>query len=370
MLTGRTIAAVKSLLQRFKRSEISDLLLEAGAKPERIAAIPIVGDMHSPLYRSTAGISKLAFDSVFLDFSEWEAERVILDLIMIMARKGCRIFDTYPAEVEYLKDALREDGYSFDEIATNGAKVISSANQFDDLLPIRRRKVFDQDLIACVMNAQTKARPLCLLMLDLDKFKAINDQHGHQVGDEVLVEWARIVVAVIEGKGTAYRYGGEEVAILLPNSSVMEGEAVAEVIRKSVAGTAVSSKQLKVTVSIGLACIPDHAAEAVDLLRHADQAMYQAKRLGRNLVRISGEPEMFPAPERRIPRREPNGGVLTDEEQDHIKRLYFTDGCAKCPKDGASLEVQEAGRMGLKTPDLRVLCPLCGLEGLIPGIPV
>jgi len=178
------------------------------------------------------------------------------------------------------------------------------------------------------------------------------------------------MVAVIEGKGTAYRYGGEEDAILLPNFSVSEGEAVAEVIRKSVAGTAVSNKQLNVTVSTGLACIPDHAAEAADLLRNADQAMYQAKRLGRNLVRISGEPETLPAPQRRISRREPNGSALTDEEQEHIKRLYFTDGCAKCPRDGASLEVQEAGRMGLKTPDLIVLCPLCGLEGLIPGIAV
>ena len=73
-------------------------------------------------------------------------------------------------------------------------------------------------------------------------------------------------------------------------------------------------------------------------------------------------------PERKVNRRKPDETRLTDDEQDVIKHAYFGGRRAECPRDGSCLEVHEEGRMGLRTPDLRVLCPLCGLEDNIPGL--
>ena len=185
----------------------------------------------------------------------------------------------------------------------------------DDRLPLYRRAAFDRELVSFVRQAVEKARPLSLLMLDLDKFKGVNDQHGHPVGDEVLLGFAQIVAAQVEKKGKAYRYGGEEVAVLLPNFSPMESLAVGEELRKSIEKAKLSTKALNVTVSVGVACFPDHAKGAEDLLKHADAALYQAKKLGRNLVRVSGEPESRPV-EIRIPlRRQP----APSEEQEILR---------------------------------------------------
>ena len=89
----------------------------------------------------------------------------------------------------------------------------------------------------------------------------------------------------------ACRYGGEEFALLLPNLSVEEAVGLAERIRKDIEKTTVSSKSLKVTVSFGIASLPDHAKNSKTLLEKADAALYEAKNLGRNLVRFNGEPK-------------------------------------------------------------------------------
>ena len=173
-------------------------------------------------------------------------------------------------------------------------------SELDDLLPLYRRKVFDGDITALVVPAQAKNEPLSLLMVDLDNFKAVNDAHGHPVGDEALIGYANILKAGIEGKGgKAYRLSGgaDEVAILLPNFSLTESEALAERLRNTMQNATVSSKSLKVTVSIGVACFPDHANDAESLRKSAYDALNQAKRLGRNLVRVSGEPEEAPLEE-------------------------------------------------------------------------
>lgn len=253
------------------------------------------------------------------------------------------------------------------------ADAMTPEDEFDDLLPLYRRKVFDSDVPMLVAQAQAKNKPLSLLMVDLDNFKAVNDTHGHRpVGDEVLIEYADILKAGIEGKGgKAYRLGvgADEVAILLPNFSLIEGEAVAERLRKSVENSTVSSKALKVTVSIGVACLPDHADNSDSLFQCADKAMYQAKKLGRNLVRVSGEPEEVSTTERKVERRQPSPGKLTDEEKEAIRRTYLTSGQAECPRDGIPLRFIDVTHMGLKTPEFIVSCPNCGLEDHLPRLP-
>jgi diguanylate cyclase (GGDEF)-like protein len=120
------------------------------------------------------------------------------------------------------------------------------------------------------------------VMADIDHFKKINDRHGHPVGDAVLREVASRLLRVVEGKGLAFRYGGEEYAVILPNHSLDEALAVAERVR-----TAVEAEQaagVSVTSSYGVAIVPSHASTVDTWLKAADDALYDAKRLGRNLV--------------------------------------------------------------------------------------
>ena len=121
-----------------------------------------------------------------------------------------------------------------------------------------RRKVFDQDLVALSSSA-SKAEPVSVLMLDLDHFKAVNDTHGHAIGDEVLIDSANAIARRCRHKGKVYRVGGEEIAVLLPNFTVPEAVALAESIRSEIETSKMSSKKLSITASIGVATAPVHA---------------------------------------------------------------------------------------------------------------
>jgi RNA-directed DNA polymerase len=156
----------------------------------------------------------------------------------------------------------------------------------DDLLPMLRKKVFVKDLTTLGRKA-TETAPVSLLMIDLDHFKHVNDQYGHVIGDEVLIDVANIVVGRCLGKGNRYRYGGEEIAVLLPNFTIVEAEVLAQLIRSSIETTPAGSKRLSVTASIGLATSPDHAREPKELLEAADRALYEAKNNGRNRLYVA-----------------------------------------------------------------------------------
>ncbi len=162
-------------------------------------------------------------------------------------------------------------------------------DELDDRLPLRRRRVFDRDLIELTRTADGSRSPLALAMIDLDHFKRVNDEHGHPVGDEVLLAVALRIVRRCTGKGRVYRYGGEEIAVLLPNYSAEEAQGLAERVRKDIASEPVGSRALSVTASFGVAVFPDHAADEASLLAAADAALYRAKRAGRNCVRAADE---------------------------------------------------------------------------------
>jgi diguanylate cyclase (GGDEF)-like protein len=206
---------------------------------------------------------------------------------------------------------------------------------------------------------------LALVLGDVDKFKHVNDTYGHPTGDEVLRVIANTMKRTTAGKGKTYRYGGEELAVLLPNFSAEEAAALAERIRKDIQATSVGAKQIKVTISFGVAELPTHASTAEELIESADVALYSAKRLGRNLVRISNEQE--PQPQRIVNRRKPDPTALTDKDVDKILSEYFRFHAAFCPKDGSRLEVDEYRSDEKVTVDLHISCPRCGLRQRIDG---
>jgi diguanylate cyclase (GGDEF)-like protein len=158
--------------------------------------------------------------------------------------------------------------------------------ELDDRLPLGRRAAFDRDLAGAVREAKRTNRPCALIMADIDHFKNVNDRHGHPVGDEVLIAVAERLVERIGHRGKAYRYGGEEFAVLLPGYSAEEAYGMAERLRKDIEREPVSSKALCVTASFGTVSVPEEATDARQLLKRADAALYKAKRAGRNRVRI------------------------------------------------------------------------------------
>ena len=128
--------------------------------------------------------------------------------------------------------------------------------------------------------------PLSLLMIDIDRFKEINDEYGHRSGDSVLAEISSIIRENVREVDTVGRWGGEEFVVVLPRCTKQDAELLANRILHGVARNEFSATpDVKVTVSIGVAGIPDQAADTSDgLLDAADRAMYMAKKEGRNKV--------------------------------------------------------------------------------------
>ena len=240
--------------------------------------------------------------------------------------------------------------------------------EIDELTQLFRRGAFDQNLAESITSSEQIAEPLTLVMADIDKFKYVNDTHGHPCGDEVLQNVAKIVKQTVGVKGTCYRYGGEEVSILLPNYTAEETSSLAERIRIAIASAPIGSKQLRVTVSFGIAEVPTHARTAIDLLKAADAALYEAKNLGRNLVRISGEPKPDASAVRVALRKQPDPNVLSEKEAEKIRLHYFTYHHAFCPRDGSQLRIVESHPADQQTPTLVISCPLCGLDERLHGL--
>lgn len=164
----------------------------------------------------------------------------------------------------------------------------------DPLTGLLNRRAFTTVLTNAIAKAQAEEQPLCLLILDIDHFKGINDTYGHLVGDKVLRFVARLLTQVVKGQDTLCRFGGEEFAILLPNTSLQGAIRVAETIRGRLDGSHLrlaDGRQAlgELTASIGVACY--RKGESVDQFIHrADEALYEAKRRGRNRVHQESTP--------------------------------------------------------------------------------
>lgn len=179
--------------------------------------------------------------------------------------------------LEYdVEDALRA-GYN---------EEIQRQLSIDELTGLWAKKRFDTQLGTSVATALRTNRLLSLLVMDLDGVKAINDTNGHEAGAFVIGMAGQIIGQVLERRGYATRFGGDEFVAALPDCKKEDAAKFAEELRVRVASHDYlwNEKHLKVGISIGVASVPDDAQTADDLFHHADQAMYRAKRGGKNRV--------------------------------------------------------------------------------------
>jgi diguanylate cyclase (GGDEF)-like protein len=149
-----------------------------------------------------------------------------------------------------------------------------------------KRAVTDALKRTFAQATMTKA-PLGLVMLDLDHFKQVNDQHGHAAGDQVLASVGAALRGVLRARDFAGRNGGEEFSVLLPDTGIGASLEIAERVRATIAEINVPGTDVPVTASVGVACFPDHSNTMERLERLADAALYVAKREGRNRVELA-----------------------------------------------------------------------------------
>ncbi len=160
----------------------------------------------------------------------------------------------------------------------------------DGLTGLANRASLDAFMAAQFAAAQQSGKPLSMLLIDVDKFKSINDTRGHQTGDDVLRILGRVLKGAARAQDLAARYGGEELTLVMPGTSRATAAAIAESIRRAVAAKPLptSTGGINVTISIGVASFDKELPfkQAAQLIKAADMAVYAAKHGGRNCVKV------------------------------------------------------------------------------------
>ena len=157
----------------------------------------------------------------------------------------------------------------------------------DSLTGLPNKRAVADNIKRMLAQASRNLTPLCLLMLDLDHFRDINERFGHPTGDQALANVGAAMRTALRDSDFAGRNGGEEFVVILPDTDLAGGLLAAENIRASIAEISLPGVDLAVTASVGLATYPDHATSAERLERLADSALYVAKRSGRNRIEIA-----------------------------------------------------------------------------------
>ena len=158
----------------------------------------------------------------------------------------------------------------------------------DPLTNLHNRRYFEMHFASLFEKSMSSNKPITAMMCDIDKFKAVNDTHGHDVGDAVIAEVANRIRKNVRNVDIACRYGGEEFVVIMPDTDIAYAHFVAERIRREIEEhpviAASGTKQIYTTISMGLSCIEPQSDTPADLMKRADTALYAAKRAGRNQV--------------------------------------------------------------------------------------
>ncbi|MDC7233234.1 MAG: GGDEF domain-containing protein [Spirochaetales bacterium] len=184
-------------------------------------------------------------------------------------------------------DQVKNQLFELKHIINQSKEKLSRMAHIDRLTLLYNRRFFDDALSREVERARRYNQPLCLLMLDIDFFKKVNDVHGHQKGDAVLHEIASMISDNIRMNDIAARYGGEEMAVILPETTLENALTAAEKLRSVIETESLVRTGLEITVSIGAAGFTEADKGVQDLVARADGALYNAKENGRNRVAYS-----------------------------------------------------------------------------------
>lgn len=245
-------AAILLIFEYYKHRGVDDLLFA----------------MHSLLF----GLAALMFQSSVLWDASWWGWHILR-----LCAYGVALFFVVLAETHLLQQ-VNEYGDKMSELALT-----------DPLTQVHNRRYFDEKLAQNYSNAIKQKDTLSVVMLDIDHFKHLNDQYGHAQGDKVLINVAKRVQRNLRESDFLARIGGEEFALILPNTNTDEALPLVERIRRDVEAMSLETDDkitIKATASFGIAELASHISSEAELLKLADQALYEAKSAGRNRTHI------------------------------------------------------------------------------------
>ncbi len=199
-----------------------------------------------------------------------------------------------PVSRRELEDAKRilEHG----EISLNNLQRLESIKEqtfIDDLTGLYNSRYLRYALTNAIHRYEQKAQPFSILFIDVDRFKSINDTHGHLIGSQFLVAIGKTVKNSVRAIDPVFRYGGDEFVVILSGTSLEGAQVIAERMRKNIDRRVfvIDGEKLHATISIGVATYPEHTQDKEVLLRMADEAMYSAKKHSRNAVFVALQSE-------------------------------------------------------------------------------
>ncbi len=261
----------------------------AGEPLERFLSSPT---LFADLYDPDALADVLGLSLTSRDGSLYRAEVVAVRDGGLTALVGQRVQLVHSDAVERmslindeLTDLARELSRKSAELKRANETIRELANT-DALTGVYTRRMFDEVLPRYVSLARRHVKPLSVLMLDIDHFKKVNDTHGHGRGDEVLRELGRLLTRSCRREDVACRYGGEEFLLLLPDTDVPAARLLAERLRERLATFSWTPGPSEVTCSCGVAGLQEGEVGAA-LVERADEALYEAKRAGRDRVVVA-----------------------------------------------------------------------------------
>lgn len=280
------------IYQRFFGSEAQTRIIEETCQRMEKSMSRILSEMGN-VTEGTGDYGE-ALEGFQAQLTEPESVSEVRDLIEQVLSETRRMQD----QTKELERALDD---SSKELASISDHLVTARQQArtDGLTGIANRRSFDESLEQLIAEATAENDPVCLLIGDIDHFKAFNDTYGHRVGDQVLKQVALILTQCIKGRDMAARYGGEEFAVILPQTDLKGAVRVSEQIRQSIASKRIRLKSSgetlgPITMSIGASqYVPGEGLAT--LIERADQGLYRAKREGRNRTEIEPPPDAQPS---------------------------------------------------------------------------
>lgn len=207
------------------------------------------------------------------------------------------LYDSEPRFIEERQLDLLAVLASFAVMSIDNASLHSRTKLMaitDALTGLHNNRYFQQVFPYELSRARRYAKPLSVIMADIDHFKRLNDTYGHPKGDQVLASVGKVLSSSLRAADFSFRYGGEEFAIILPETRLEGAFLVAESLKDKICKVVTpllgSDAEQKVTISLGVACYPNDGNTTDQLLKHADQCLYKAKRQGRNRVYWESSP--------------------------------------------------------------------------------
>ena len=282
MLLVRQKASVATSSSQASTSEATSDMLSMWRSLLPYAFVPAVGLLAVYIWHAGGNSS--------LEWGVYLGGVLLIGLVLLRQVFAMRETVTYAKELHIVQEELRANNQALSE-ANIRLRALATT---DPLTGLPNHRAFVTALDQELKRTQRYYRSCALLFLDLDHFKALNDGYGHPAGDAVLQEFSTLVGTLLRGMDTLGRWGGEEFVALLPETDIEGALAAAERIRTAVAAQIFSiGGGVRLTCTIGIAAYPFDSEERDGLIRAADQAMYAAKKLGRNQVRTAKDPAVI-----------------------------------------------------------------------------